>query len=49
VLQRGRPYAELGPDYLLRRDNPEAYTKRLVRQLEHLGHKVSLEPLAMSA
>ena len=37
MLQRGRPYAELGPDYLLLRDNAEAYTKRLVRQLEHLG------------
>jgi len=49
VLQRHRPYSELGPDYLLLRDNAEAYTKRLVRQLERLGHKVSLEPLAMSA
>ncbi len=35
--------------YLLRRDNAEAYTKRLVRQLERLGHKVSLEPLPLSA
>ena len=49
VLQRGRPYADLGPDYLLRRDNAEAYTKRLVRQLERLGHRVSLEPLPLSA
>ena len=49
VLQRHRPYSELGPDYLLLRDNAEAYTKRLVRQLERLGHKVSLEPLPMSA
>jgi transposase len=49
VLQRHRPYADLGPDYLLRRDNAEAYTKRLVRQLERLGHKVSLEPLPLSA
>jgi transposase len=49
VLQRHRPYSELGPDFLLRRDNAEAYTKRLVRQLERLGHKVSLEPLPMSA
>lgn len=47
--QRRRPYSELGPDYLLLRDNAEAYTKRLVRQLERLGHKVSLEPLPMSA
>ena len=49
VLQRQRPYSELGPDFLMRRDNAEAYTKRLVRQLERLGHKVSLEPLPMSA
>ena len=49
VLQRGRPYAELGPDYLLLRDNAEAYTKRLVRQLERLGHKVTLERLPLSA
>jgi len=49
VLKRGRPYAELGPEYLLRRDNTEAYTKRLVRQLERLGHKVVLEPLVATA
>jgi transposase len=49
VLQRQRPYSELGPDYLLRRNNAEAYTQRLVRQLERLGHKVSLEPLSVAA
>ena len=49
VLHRRRPYAELGRDYLLLRDNAEAYTKRLVRQLERLGHKVSLEPPPMAA
>jgi transposase len=49
VLQRQRPYSELGPDYLLRRNNAEAYTQRLVRQLERLGHKVSLEPLTVVA
>jgi transposase len=49
VLQRGRPYADLGPDYLLLRDNAAAYTKRLVRQLERLGHKVTLERLPLSA
>jgi len=49
VLQRQRPYSELGPDYLLRRNNAEAYTQRLVRQLERLGHKVSLEPLTVAA
>jgi hypothetical protein len=49
VLRRHRPYSELGPNFLLLRDNAEAHTKRLVRQLERLGHKVSLEPLPMSA
>jgi transposase len=49
VLQRGRPYADLGPDYLRLRDNTAAYTKRLDRQLEGLGHKVTLEPSPLSA
>lgn len=49
VLARRRPYSDLGPDYLLLRDNAEAYKKRLVRQLERLGHKVTLEPLAQTA
>jgi hypothetical protein len=43
------PYADLGPDYLLLRDNAAAYTKRLVRQLERLGHKVTRPPLSLSA
>ncbi len=45
VLERGQPYSELGEDYLLLRHSTEAYTNRLVRQLERLGHKVNLEPL----
>jgi hypothetical protein len=49
VLQRHLPYSDLGPDYLLLRDNAAAYTKRLVHQLERLGHKVTLEPLAETA
>lgn len=40
---------ELGPDQLLLRDNARASSKRLVRQLERLGDKVSLELLPMSA
>jgi hypothetical protein len=46
VLRRGRPYADLGPDSLLLRDNTAAYAKRLVRQLERRGHKVTLELLS---
>jgi len=49
VLQRDTPYEELGPDYLLLRHSTEGYKRRLVRQLERLGHKVTLEPGAQSA
>jgi len=40
------PYRELGPDWLARRYSPEHRTRRLVRQLEALGHKVNLEAAA---
>jgi transposase len=43
MLERNQPYHELGEDYLHQRRSEEAYTKRLVRQLEKLGHKVMLE------
>jgi transposase len=43
MLQTGELYRELGGDYLTQRD-PEKTTKRLVRQLEALGHCVTLEP-----
>jgi hypothetical protein len=36
-------YNDLGGDYFTRRD-PERITKRLVRQLEALGHQVTLTP-----
>jgi hypothetical protein len=36
-------YRELGPNHLDRQD-PERLTQRLVRSLERLGHKVTLEP-----
>ena len=49
VLERGVPYEELGEDYFDRRRSSEAYAKRLVRQLEGLGHKVDLEPLPQTA
>ena len=45
VLKRGSSYAELGSDYLDRLE-PERLRKRLVRRLEQLGHKVTLEPAA---
>jgi transposase len=44
VLQRGEPYSDLGADYFLDRQHSDAYKNRLVRQLERMGHKVTLEP-----
>jgi transposase len=49
ILERGRPYQELGEDYFDQRRSKEAYTKRLVRQLERLGNQVALEPFPQSA
>jgi transposase len=51
VLDRGVPYHELGEDFFYRRDahNAARYRRRLVRQLERLGHKVTLEPLPEAA
>ncbi len=51
LLERKVPYEDLGEDYYVRdrRCSREAHTKRLVRQLERLGHKVVIEPLVQSA
>jgi transposase len=49
VLAEGRPYEELGGDYFLRREDHERITQRLVRQLERLGQRVTLEPVADAA
>jgi transposase len=43
MLQTGELYRDLGGDYFTRR-NPDQTTKRLVRQLEALGHSVTLQP-----
>jgi transposase len=45
VLKRGTTYAELGPDFLNRLE-PERLTRQLVKRLEALGHKVTLESAA---
>jgi len=45
MLTRDEPYQELGADWLARR-NTEAHTRRLVAQLEKLGHTVVLDPAA---
>jgi len=46
LLAQRVDYAELGADYFERRTDAAAQTRRLVRQLEKLGHHVLLEPAA---
>ena len=43
MLHTGELYNDLGGDYFTRQ-NPDQITKRLVRQLQALGHEVTLEP-----
>jgi transposase len=45
MLATGETYHDLGPDYFTNRD-PERQTKRLVKQLERLGHHVTLQEAA---
>jgi transposase len=45
MLTTGETYRELGADFFVRR-NPDARTRRLLRELEALGHHVSLAPAA---
>jgi transposase len=42
TLSTGATYRDLGRDHFTTRD-PERQTKRLVRQLERLGHRVTLQ------
>jgi len=51
ILSRDVPYDDLGDDYFIRRqaEHAERYRNRLIRQLERLGHKVTLEPLQEAA
>jgi transposase len=48
MLSTGELYRDLGGDYFRRRD-PERQIKRLVAQLERLGHTVTLEALPEAA
>ena len=45
MLSTGEVYRDLGGDYFTRRD-PERQTKRLLAQLQRLGHTVTLTPTA---
>lgn len=42
MLKRDEPYRDLGPDWHVKRD-AEAHSRRLVAQLERLGHHVTLD------
>jgi transposase len=46
VLARNEPYRDLGFDHYDRLQNSEHQIRRLTRQLEALGQRVTLEPLA---
>jgi transposase len=46
VLALQQPYAGLGVDYFTRRSDPEAYARRLAREIEKLGYTVTMEPTA---
>jgi transposase len=48
MLQTGEIYNDPGGDYYARRD-PARTTRRLVTQLERLGHQVTLKPAATSS
>jgi transposase len=43
IVRERVPFRELGPDWLARRHSLEHRTRRLVKQLEALGHTVTLE------
>jgi transposase len=48
MLRDGTAYTDLGPDYLDKRDE-QHLKRRLVKRLEQLGLKVTLEPMAASS
>lgn len=46
LLANENDYVEFGADYFARRDAAKTRETHLIRQLEALGHKVTLEPAA---
>ncbi len=46
LLSTGETYTDLGADYFERRAHSQSRQRRLVAQLEAMGHKVTLEPVA---
>lgn len=49
ILDRRQPYHDLGGDWFVQRYNNQAHIRRLVKQLERLGHHVTLEPIDNAA
>jgi len=49
ILSRRQPYRDLGPDYFLRRHSRDHHARRLVRQLQKLGYRVTLESVDVAA
>jgi transposase len=49
ILSEEKPHEELGGDYDTRREDQERLTRPLVRQLERLGQRVTLEPATVEA
>ena len=43
ILKDEVPYQDLGGDYFTRRADPDKIAKRLIKQLERLGHTVTLQ------
>lgn len=48
LIKDRRTYHDLGPDYFIKRDR-QSVVRRCLRQLEGLGHKVTLGPVAVPA
>jgi transposase len=46
ILTTGEPFSDLDADYYQRHRDPERITRRLVHQLEQLGHTVTITPAA---
>jgi transposase len=44
LISKDQQYSDLGADYFVARQSKETYKNRLVRQLERMGHTVTLEP-----
>jgi transposase len=49
MLSRREPYRELGPDHFTRRHSRDQHARRLARQLQALGYKVTLERIEEAA